>query len=277
MNDGFLIPTNTSKGLLSFRGGVILRLEMKTRNTWGGSFLAMLFAVLIVAGAYWYYTNNKIAPDAIISSGTSLTDWHTISNTIPSTNQNITTSEALSTDLYNNYLTLAQSGTFTASELNSMLATLAERHITNPAVVPIIHTADLNLSDTTSVDTYTKLLAVVMNQAGLVKRYEVAVFTESVTAENIHGTPELQETADLYKRIAAALLVMEVPSQLAKPHLEAVKSIGALARSVEIMAHWQGDPIEALADVDTFNKAQSYVTVSMENLLASITSLQKKV
>ncbi|MES2134746.1 MAG: hypothetical protein V4449_00695 [Patescibacteria group bacterium] len=249
---------------------------METRKKWGGSFLAVIFALLMIGGASFYYFQNQPAKDASRLGEGNLGDWQKVSSTALNASSNLNTSESLSTDLYNNYLDLAQSGTFTALERDAMLADLAKRHITTPAIVPIINLADLNASNTASLDVYVKLFAVIMSQASLVKKYEVAVFTESVTAGNIHGTPALQETAELYKRIAASLLVMEVPVKLAPQHLEAVKSVGALAKAVENMANWKGDPIQALTDVDTFNKAQVYVTNSMDTLAVAIVTLQKK-
>jgi hypothetical protein len=58
--------------------------------------------------------------------------------------------------------------------------------------------------------------------------------------------------------------------------LEAVKSVGALAKAVENMAEWQGDPIEALSEMDTFNKAEDYVEASVSNLADAIETLKKK-
>ncbi len=248
--------------------------RMEARNKWGGSFFAVIFALVVIGAASFYYFQNQPKGNSL-PSGVTLKDWREVSSSAPgSPSDNVT--EALSLDLYNNYIDLTQSGTFTAAERDAMLAELTKKHVSNPAIVPIITLNDLNVNDETSLDTYVKLLTVIVSQASTVKKYEVTLFTESVINNNANGTPELQKTADLYKKIAASLLVMEVPAKLAPQHLEAVKSVGALAKAVENMARWKGDPIVALSDVDTFNKAQSYVTNSMEVLLASITTLQKK-
>ena len=69
---------------------------------------------------------------------------------------------------------------------------------------------------------------------------------------------------------------MEVPKAVATEHLEVVKSVGALARAVENMAKWKGDPIEALSDVDTFNKAKSYTEGSVDTLLLAVMAFQNK-
>jgi len=237
--------------------------------------LAVIFAVAVIGAASSYYFQSQPNKGAPLPQGVVLQDWQSVSSTAAgSSSGNI--SAALSSDLYSNYLQLAESGEFTAAERDAMLAALAKKHAASPAVVPVINLADLNTSETASLDTYTKLFAVIVSQASLVKKYEVTLFTEAVINNDTDGIPALQGTADLYKKIAASLLVMEVPAKLAPQHLEAVKSVGALAKAVENMAEWGGDPIEALSDVDTFNKAQSYVTNSMDALLVSITALQKK-
>ena len=42
------------------------------------------------------------------------------------------------------------------------------------------------------------------------------------------------------------------------------------------MAEWNGDPIEALTEADTFNKAQQYVTASVDDVLVAGEALIKK-
>jgi hypothetical protein len=244
---------------------------MKSRNKWGGVIWAGVFAAFAIGlSVLSYSSTHGKGGNALIPAGSSGSpaDMQPLSTPLTS---------AISADLYSNYAALSsQNGSVTPEERDAMLAELVKKHVANPQVVPNISLADLNVQNSASLDAYAKLLGIILNQSSQVKEYELAVFTKTITAGNANGTPALALSADLYTRIAAALLVMEVPRALAPQHLEAVKSVGALAKAVENMAEWQGDPIEALSEMDTFNKAEDYVEASVSNLADAIETLKKK-
>ncbi len=251
---------------------------MEAQNKWGMVVFAGIFAVCVVGIALVMSYLGHISGGGGIQpvSETFNSTWQTVSSVVATSSVEAPVSVVLSAETYAGYQNLAQNGTFTAAERDQMLADVVKQTVSSPAVVPNISLIDLNTSDNVSVDTYAQLLAVIMNQSSQVKNYELGVFTQTVTNADTNGTPELQNDADLYKRIAAALLVMPVPTKLAPQHLEVVKSIGALAKSVDIMAKWKGDPIEALADIDAFNKSESYAQTSLNTLFTSAAQLQKK-
>ncbi len=249
---------------------------MQAQNKWGGSFLAMLFALTIIgAASFTYYRGHTQNTGNLLPASSNLKDWRLVSNTV-GTSQIASPSEVLSQNLYASYVSLTKDGEFTKTERDAMLADLAVRTATNPAIVPNILLTDLNTSATASLETYKKLFAVIISGSSGVQEYELTTFAKTTGAQNVSGTPQLQSDATIYKKIAAALLVMEVPNDVASEHLEVVKSIGALAKAVENMSRWKGDPIEALAEVDTFNKAEGYVGGSMNTLLIKIATLEKK-
>lgn len=249
---------------------------MESQKRWGMVVWAGLFAVMAIgtAVATHYFENKKNNPD-IVASG-NVADWKSVSNFVNADGSNAALSSGqISKDLYSSYLALAQKGQFTAAEKDKMISDLVERHVSNPAVVPNITVSNLNVQTGVSVTKYAELFAVIMSQASKAKQYELDLFTHTVALRNANGTPALQESANLYLRIAAALLVMEVPPEVATEHLEVVKSVGALGRVVDVMANWHGDPIQALEEVDTFNKTENYVSASVDTLVSKIITLQK--
>ena len=153
---------------------------------------------------------------------------------------------------------------------------MVEKNVQPIAVVPNISLTDLNVKPNAPVATYLELLSVIIGQSSQVKQYEVDVFSQTVSNNVTTGTPTLAEDAALYRRIAAALLIMEVPQSLASQHLELVKSVGALGNAVADMPAWKGDPIQALEYIDAFNKAESYVQNSVDTLLAAAKPLVKQ-
>lgn len=236
--------------------------------------MAAIFALLCVGGGIFiHYSAGKTKGAATPPATSPVSSWQGIAST--STAPAPTLSQTLSGNLYAQYMNLAGQGTFTAAERDQMLASLAKNNVTEPAIVPDIGLGDLSIVATTSLDSYMQLLAVVLAQGGQVKEYELNVFARTLQNQVTSGTPELAADADLYQRIAAAALVMDVPASVAPQHLEIVKSVGALSKAVSLLATWNGDPIEGLTYVDAFNKAQAYVTNSVNALLAAVQKLQK--
>lgn len=252
-------------------------MRMETRSRWGIVYVAVAFAVvaIVVALSINYFEKKAQAAEAIAISKNFIAGG-TLSSTVSasSTPQEPPVSEALSQDLYTQYSSLASNGQFSAKDESDMLAGLVKSHVANQNVVPYITETDLNIAATSSPDTYMKLLAVILTQSDAVKEYELNVFTRTVENGTTTGTPELQADADLYQRIAAALLVMEVPAALADKHLEVVKSVGALSKAVANMGSWSGDPIEAMTDVDTFNKSLAYVQTSVDAVTAAAQAME---
>ena len=245
--------------------------EMESRNSWGIVYVAAAFAIVIIGATLMTVYLQKKQNDAQVASiAANLIQTPVIADTasssLPDTMQ---TSQTVSSDLFNKYSDLLNNGSFTAQEVNQASAAVAKADVQPAAVVPNISLADLNVKDGAPVSTYLQLLSVIMSQSSQVQEYEVSVFSRSVTNDVTTGTPTLADDAALYRRIAAALLIMEVPKSLATEHLDLVKSVGALGNAVADMASWKGDPVEALVYIDAFNKAESYVQNSVDTLLAT--------
>lgn len=251
---------------------------METRKRWGIVHVAVIFALLTIGtAAATFYFEKKEKNATIIAIAQHFGSGQGLSNTVGSApGPGASLSDALSNDLNTQYGTLLQKGTFTSAERDQMLSDLANKYVSDPAVVPVISLTDLNVQASTSLSSYIQLLAVILSQSGQVKEYELDVFANTVQSRTTTGTPKLIADADLYQHIAAAILAMEVPAAVAPQHLEVVKSVGALSKAVALMGSWNGDPIEGLIYVDTFNKAQAYSQSSINTLIAAVQKLQQK-
>jgi hypothetical protein len=251
-------------------------MKMETRGGWGIVYVAAGFAVVAIVAALTTAYLEKQHRDAQVTAVTkSLADWRSVSD-VPTTTPPAPLADNVSADLFKAYGTLVDQGSFTASERDNLVAGIVEKNVSPQVIVPNISLADLTIKEGAPVDTYLKLLTVILSQSSQVKEYEITVFTRTVSNGTTTGTPELQSDALLYQRIAAAIILMDVPPALAKEHLEVAKSVGALAKATADMAAWKGDPIEALSDADAFNKAESYVETSVNNLLAAAKPLLQK-
>ncbi|TAJ13904.1 hypothetical protein EPO56_02840 [Patescibacteria group bacterium] len=251
---------------------------MESRKQWGMVFWAGLFALIAIGTALTTsYFENTVKNDPVVRASSDSDAWKAVSDYVASQEGFVApNTDSISKDLYSNYLALASRGSFSSAELDGMVAAIVEKNTTAPAVVPVITIQNLNLQQNTSLDTYGKLFSVILSKSSEAQKYELEVFTRTVGQNNANGTPVLTQNSELYARIAAALLVMETPPSIASEHLEVVKSIGALARVVDQMGRWKGDPIQALQIVDTFNKTERYVEASIDAWITKITALEKK-
>lgn len=250
---------------------------MKTRGSWGIVYVAAIFALITIGVALATYSFEKKAgtTDALTTENDFL-NWQNVSSTVSGdTGQGPSLSDAISQDLLEGYSTLVAKGGFTTAERDQMLAALVKKNVQVPAIVPGITLAELNIAST-SAEKYTALLGTILKQASSVKRYELNVFVDAIQAQTKTGIPELKDDAALYQKIAAEALLMPVPAELATKHLEAVKSIGALANIVGKMGGWSGDPIEAMVYLDSFNKAEAYVTNSLNTVFTAALAFGKK-
>ncbi len=247
---------------------------MKEPVKWGRVISAGLFALVAIGGATAIEYLTHMPPKNTSAGATASAQVSASGSIVPANG----VTAAISQDAVSQYLSAAdQNGNISTDDATRITAGVVQQYVSAPQVVPVVALADLNVSASDSLDTYQQLFVLIMDQSTRVPEYEVDAFARVVTnGTDATSTAELQGDADLYKRIAAALLVMQVPTALAPEHLEVVKSVGALAHAVEEMGDWNGDPIQALVDVDTFNKSAAYVKSSVSDLASAVASAQKK-
>lgn len=247
---------------------------MEARNRWGVVYVAALFAVLAIGTALTtHWVEGERGVSGIVASAKDLVGWQSVSS-MPGAGPETPTADALSNDLYSGYLGIAQDGVVTSAEKNQLLAGVVQKDIPPQNVVPAITESQLNVVATTSVDNYISLVAVILNESTKIKKDESYVFANTVQNDITTGTPALITAANLYERIATALFVMAVPPAVATEHLELVKSTAAMSNAIRNMGTWRGDPVEALTDIDTFNKARDYADNSATLLAAAVQNLQ---
>jgi hypothetical protein len=243
---------------------------MESRNSWGIVYVAATFAVIIVGGALAvrWFEGGHAAPAT--TAGNPASGQMTAATSEPAPGL----SQTLSQDLYTGYANLAQQGTPTAAQQQQLVASVVAKDIQPQNVVPNLTVGQLNIVATTSMQNYISLVAIALNESSQIKQDESYVFANTVENNATTGTPVLVADAQLYQRIAAALLVMPVPPAVASQHLELVKSVAALGNVVRNMGEWKGDPAEALSDVDTFNKARNYAENSANALTVAVQKLE---
>ena len=251
---------------------------MESRGSWGVVYVATAFAVVVIgATLLTVYLQKKQSDAQVAAVAATLASAPQISDTVSSTSPGaLSVGQAVFNGLSEGYAALQAQNATSSSDVAALTKSVVAQNVQPAAIVPNISLADLNVKDGAPVSTYLQLISVIMSQSSQVNEYEVSVFSQTVANNVTTGTPTLENDAALYRRIAAALLIMEVPQSLASKHLDVVKSVGALGNAVADMASWKGDPIEALVDIDAFNKAEAYAQNSVNALVAAATPLVKK-
>ena len=123
---------------------------------------------------------------------------------------------------------------------------------------------------------YAEFVVGILEKSLGARKDELAIFKRTIDSNNFIGTPELKDTAALYKSIEAALLAIQVPTEAGQAHLTLVNSIGTLANVTGAMGVWGGDPVAGLAYMDAFLKAEYDVREDMTNLFTLISDLLNK-
>jgi hypothetical protein len=286
---------------------------METRTNWGMIVLGVLFAVIAisVAGVTFYFESSTTSPTPLSyvseptvaqlpdsdndgipdwqekifgsnperadSNGNGISDAQELAfGTLVDTGTTSPTG-SLTQDLLQKYTALRNGNTFTTEDLDAVAQKLVNTHVQIPNVADTVSLNELNIIATSSAETYTQLLLIILRQSTQIKEHELTTFRRTVEAKQYGGNAALTADAVLYKKIQDALIKIDVPSQVSIEHLSVVNSIGSLANIVTLMSVWSGDPLTGIVYVDTFNKAESDVSQSVATLLTRIGSLMKKV
>src|SRR3989344_6078659 len=99
-----------------------------------------------------------------VTKGTNPTAWGTATDTNDDPNK-LSTTETLARDLYVEYATLAEKGTFTADERDQVFAEVIKRDITPPDLTQSLVLSDIKIKADTTVDTYTALVTVILRES----------------------------------------------------------------------------------------------------------------
>ena len=183
----------------------------------------------------------------------------------------LSTTEAIVQELAATQLLLSD-GSMSSSDAERIIAELAKRNIKPVAPNDTYTAASLTVVSTVTLEDYAEHLRTAMESSAYVDEYELTVFARTLKLEDHDGTPALNRAAGLYRTVEHALVAMPVPPALTTAHLELVKSVAFLARSVELMAGWTGDHFDALVYIDAFVRAE----VGVERALNSLGSAMLK-
>ena len=136
--------------------------------------------------------------------------------------------------------------------------------------------SQLRVSPSATLDTYMGSLGAALGKSAEVKEYELLSFSRAVGKQDYNGTPELGAAALTYRGVEQDLLRMDVPTDLRVQHLELLQAVSLLAQTTGLLANWSGDPIDALAYIDAFSKAERSVQLAINNVFAQVTKIGKQ-
>ncbi|MBX9765438.1 thrombospondin type 3 repeat-containing protein [Patescibacteria group bacterium] len=161
----------------------------------------------------------------------------------------------------------------TPEEQESVRMAAIQTSVSLPKVSGQVPYSALTVVESRSLSAYAQSVVATLKFATLVRENELTLFKKAMEENNYSGTTQLKNVAILYKKIAAALLAIEVPRSLAVEHLALINAIDGLANTVNLMAGWQGDPVQSLTYMDTFIREQARVEDATNSLFAKISNL----
>lgn len=266
---------------------------MNSRNEWGIILIACVVAIGIIAGAVYVAQPTKavVVPEGAISAGSADTDaqregdWRNALEAIASTTvkkigdyrapKELPKTQGVSQELVATYLSLKSENKLGTKEAADSIQDLITRNISTIDPKDTYTTASLRAANVT-LDDYAGSLGDAMQKSSMVKEYELITFARTVGLEITTGTPELRTASSIYRSIEKELLAAPVPAALAPQHLELIKSVAYLAQTTELMSGWTGDPIDGLAYVDAFVKAEKRSRTALNALFAAMIEFGKK-
>lgn len=250
-------------------------------NGWPRLAPVVLAAVVSVGLVGWSLYSVSAEPitqvepraEAVSEVQTLDASWRTLlTNLTPTTTsakefrapKELSTTDAIAQELVATKILLSN-GTLSNANLQTALIDLAKRNVRPIEPNDTYTRASLKIAST-SLETYAGNLRDAMESSGYVTEYELTTFAKTLKAENTRGTPELARAASLYRSVEGQLVRMPVPEALASEHLQLVKSVAFMARSVELMGGWTGDHADALTYIDAFARAERQVQKSLNDL-----------
>jgi hypothetical protein len=266
---------------------------MNSRKEWGIILIACAVALLIIGGALYLAQPSKtvMVSDGTLSAGPADTtaehegDWRRALETIASTTagkfsdyrapKELLKTQGVSQELVATYFALKSENKLGTKEAGDSIQQLITRNIASIEPRDAYTTTSLRIGNV-SLDDYAGSLGDAMQKSSMVREYELVTFARTVGLEVTTGTPELRVAASIYNTIERSLLAAPVPAALAPAHLELIKSVAYLAQITELMAGWTGDPIDGLAYVDGFVKAEKRSRTALNSLFAAMIEFGKK-
>ncbi|MEK7613322.1 MAG: thrombospondin type 3 repeat-containing protein [Patescibacteria group bacterium] len=185
------------------------------------------------------------------------------------------TTEALARELLSTYAELKAGGNLNAEETNTALLSLLERRLQEPTLPPTFTRSQLTIENDVSLDAYQGALTNAFNEASRVREYELNVFARAISENRSAELAKLKTTAVIYESIRDTLLAIEVPERVADDHLAVVNSLSSIETAVAGLASWGGDPLDALALVNTFSESETTLRLTLTDLFTRLTILKK--
>lgn len=268
---------------------------MNSQREWGILALASVGALFFIGLALYSTvgTSPRTTPDGLVSAETQESglspereaDWRRALETIASTSakgfadyrapKELPKTQGVSQELIATYFALKSENKLGTEEASDAIQDLITRNVATIEPRDSYTLGSLKTSSATSLDDYAGYLGDAMQKSSLVREYELVTFARTVGLEITTGTPELRVAANVYRSIERDLVALSVPTALGSAHLELVKSVAYLAHTTELMAGWTGDPIEGLAYVDAFVRAEKRTRTALNALFAAMIEFGK--
>jgi len=211
--------------------------------------------------------NDKL-DDLAISASTTTTNRY-------EDDPSVSTTDVLSRDILSAYLAMKQSGTYSQSALNELIAQLAEKSENrSPASFTLFASSSVTVaSDDTqaSYTTYANTLGLIFAQfRDETAENELLTFTRSLEKKDPSILAPLKVYEESYRTIAKLLIATPVPRALTQNHLSLANSYVTLAESLVHLRAFAEDPAVHMAGLGLYTQAIASMNSSLPQIRVSL-------
>jgi hypothetical protein len=188
----------------------------------------------------------------------------------------LSTTPSIAQELVATYYKLKSQNKLNTPEADAALNSLITRNVKAVEPADTYTLTSVHSDQAVTLEAYAGAVGTSMEKSATVQEYELVTFARTVGHNNTSGTPELEAAARVYHSIESDLVAAHVPPALATQHLAVIKSIAYLAQATELLGGWSGDPIDALAYVDAFVRAEHQSQNAFNALFSAMITVGKK-
>lgn len=181
------------------------------------------------------------------------------------------TSEAIALEFAEAYRTLETEGRLDTPEATEVVREIVARNVVTVDSKETYTPSSFKTGN--DIGAYLETVGATLGYSTAVQQYELVVFAEAVGRNDFNGSPKLAAAASVYRKIEADLVKISVPTELLQEHAALTNSMAFLAQTTEYLAEWTGDPVDALAFVDAFIRAEQSFEKSFSTLVARAEAL----
>lgn len=172
-----------------------------------------------------------------------------------------TATGAVTERLITDYLYLKENNSFTPERGEQLATSLSDNLYVRTDFTPYTNTDITTKNDTSaaSVEAYRKDLQKATAPFFELQKAEFELYAEYVNSGDTSYLDQLKVRAELYKNVAAQVVAVHPPEDIASTHIETANALAYFGAVLLDLVAYKDDPIASFAVLRSYNEAEQYV------------------